>query len=517
MPLSPDRSHPSPDFDLLVIGGGINGCGIARDAQGRGMNTLLVEQDDLASHTSSASTKLIHGGLRYLEQYEFALVGKALREREMLLGAAPHITRGLRFVMPHDPEMRPLWLIRLGMYLYDHLAPRRRLAASTCIDLRKHPAGAALAARYTRGFEYADGWVDDARLVVLNAIDAVARGAQLRTHCVAQAARRHADYWEVDLYDQIRQEHSTITTRGLVNATGPWVGLMHDHLGVRAKHRIRLVKGSHIVVRKLFDHPYAYIFQNPDRRIVFAIPYEHDYTLIGTTDVDYRGDLATLRIDSDEIDYLCDMVDRYFATKISPTDVVHSYAGVRPLVQEADRAASDVTRDYLLELNAVEAPLLSVFGGKITTYRRLAEQAVDTLQKSLGMTLTPWTAGATLPGGDLPVATAAEYASVLQASYPWLPDALARRYATSYGTLTRRIVGEAGPPPDMGDEIAPGVFESELRYLCDAEWARAGVDILWRRSKLGLHLDAAQCAAIDDWTLRYLTGSATAEGRSGPV
>jgi glycerol-3-phosphate dehydrogenase len=494
----------TPDFDLVVIGGGINGCGIARDAQGRGLATLLVEQDDLASHTSSASTKLIHGGLRYLEQYEFSLVRKALQEREILLDAAPHITRALRFVMPYDPGMRPLWLIRLGMWLYDHLAARRRLAGSICIDLRNHPAGGPLGKQYARGFEYSDGWVDDARLVALNAVDAVERGAQLRTRCIAQAARRHAGYWEVDLYDQIQQMHSTVSTRSLVNATGPWVGLMHDHLGVRAHHRIRLVKGSHIVVRKLFDHPYAYIFQNPDKRIVFAIPYERDYTLIGTTDVDYRGDLAKLTISSEETDYLCDMVDRYFSTKITSADVIHSYAGVRPLVQEADKAASEVTRDYLLELDAVEAPLLSVFGGKITTYRRLAEEAVDTLQKSLGQTPTPWTAPAKLPGGDLPVATAIDYAEHLRNLYPWLPITLAQRYASSYGTRALRILDGAADTTTLGEQIAPDVFEAELRYLCDVEWARAGADILWRRSKLGLHLAADEHSAINDWTQRYL-------------
>jgi glycerol-3-phosphate dehydrogenase len=359
-------------YDLLVVGGGINGTGIARDAAGRGLSVLLCEQDDLAAHTSSASTKLIHGGLRYLEELHFALVRKALQERELLLGAAPHIMRPLRFVMPHDAHLRPMWMIRAGLFLYDHLAKRRRLAGSSVIDLRSHPAGPALQPRFVRGFVYSDGWVDDARLVVLNAQDAALHGATVLTGTRCDRIELVDRQWRATLSD--RAGSHTVAARAVVNSTGPWVTrFVRDASPLRTAHTVRLVKGSHIVVKRLFAHRFAYIFQNIDRRIVFAIPYERDFTLIGTTDIEYHGEPASVHIEPEEVVYLCAMVNRYFTQQIGPADVVWSYAGVRPLIDDEAADPAAVTRDYALEIDGGAAPVLSVFGGKITTYRRLSE------------------------------------------------------------------------------------------------------------------------------------------------
>lgn len=366
-------------FDLLVVGGGINGAGIARDAAGRGLSVCLCERDDLAAHTSSASTKLIHGGLRYLEQFEFALVGKALAEREVLLKAAPHIIWPLRFVLPHQSHLRPAWMIRLGLFLYDHLGRRRTLLPSRRILLNKHVAGRPLRDEFHVGFVYSDAWVQDARLVVLNAMDARERGATILPRKCCVSARRDADGWEVRL-EPAQGVPRTIRVRALVNATGPWALQFLDRVAhVGHKHALRLVKGSHIVVRRLFEHDHAYIFQQPDRRIVFAIPYERDFTLIGTTDVDYRADPAAPHIDDEETRYLCEAVNRYFKRSIAPADVVWDCSGVRPLLEDEQSNASEVTRDYLLELDTHGAPLLNVFGGKLTTYRKLAEEAMNRL------------------------------------------------------------------------------------------------------------------------------------------
>lgn len=380
-------------YDLLVVGGGINGAGIARDAAGRGLSVLLCEQDDLASHTSSSSTKLIHGGLRYLEYKEFGLVRKALQERETLLRAAPHIMWPLRFVMPHMPNLRPAWLIRIGLFLYDHLAKRELLPGSRGIDMRRHPAGAPLVDSIKRGFVYSDGWVDDARLVVLNALDAQERGARILTRTKLVSAERRDGQWHARLQ---RADGSTldVRARAIANAAGPWVGeVLHGALGRGAQHSVRLVKGSHIITPRLFDHDHAYIFQNPDKRIIFAIPYERDFTLIGTTDVEYRDDPSRVAIDRDETRYLCESINRYFKRKISPADVCWTYSGVRPLLEDenADNPSA-VTRDYRLELDDGEgAPLLSVFGGKITTFRKLAEEATDMLGGALGAARGAWT------------------------------------------------------------------------------------------------------------------------------
>ncbi|MBU9134130.1 glycerol-3-phosphate dehydrogenase [Burkholderia multivorans] len=492
-------------YDLLVVGGGINGAGIARDAAGRGLSVLLCEQDDLASHTSSASTKLIHGGLRYLEYKEFGLVRKALQERETLLRAAPHIMWPLRFVMPHMPNLRPAWLIRIGLFLYDHLAKRELLPGSRGIDMRRHAAGAPLVDSIRRGFVYSDGWVDDARLVVLNALDAKERGAEILTRTKLVSAERRSDEWEA----RLRQPDGAIRVvraRAIANAAGPWVGdVLHGALGRGAHHSVRLVKGSHIVTRRLFDHDHAYIFQNPDKRIIFAIPYERDFTLIGTTDVEYTSDPARVAIDRDETQYLCDSINRYFKRKISPADVHWTYSGVRPLLEDENAAnASAVTRDYRLEMDDGEgAPLLSVFGGKITTFRKLAEEAGDMLCRALGRDAPAWTAGAPLPGGDIANAKFDAFADAFAKRHRWLPAPLARRYARAYGTRAARVVGDAQSLADLGAEIVPGLFEAELRYLRDTEWATCAQDVLWRRSKLGLHvapgtLDAAS-TALDAW------------------
>jgi len=497
------------DCDILVVGGGVNGAGIAREAAGRGLSVVLCEKDDLASHTSSASTKLIHGGLRYLEFYEFRLVRKALIEREVLLRSAPHIMWPLRFVMPHEKGLRPAWLIRAGMLLYDCLARRVLLPGSRGVDLRKHAAGRPLNTRFKRGFIYSDGWVDDARLVVLNAIDAAEKGARIltRTACLSLAQKDGA--WRAQLR---RGDGSTqaVRARSVVNASGPWaVRFLQEAAHHPAERNLRLIKGSHIVVKRLFDHTHAYIFQHPDGRIVFAIPYEHDFTLIGTTDIDYRGDPNHVAIEQGEIGYLCELASHYFAKPIEPADVVWSYSGVRPLVEDEASTASAVTRDYRFELDHAggDAPMLTIFGGKITTFRKLAEEALDLLAPLLGNSAGHWSADACLPGGDLfgprpqnrSVLQFDQYMLGLQKQYAWLPAALVARYARAYGSRIDALLAGRAALQDMGDEIAPGLFAAEVDYLMQHEWARTAQDILWRRSKLGLHLPPETAARLDAW------------------
>jgi glycerol-3-phosphate dehydrogenase len=493
--------------DVLVVGGGINGAGIARDAAGRGVSVVLCEKDDLASHTSSASTKLIHGGLRYLEHYEFGLVRKALIEREVLLRAAPHIMRPLRFVMPHDKGQRPAWMIRAGLFLYDVLARRELLPGSRGVNLKQHPAGKPLKPEFVRGFAYSDGWVDDARLVVLNAVDAAEKGAMILTHTRCASVLRQGGKWVATLRDD-RDDVITINARCLVNAAGPWAA----HFLQTAAHRpsaksIRLIKGSHIVVKRLFDHRYAYIFQHPDGRIVFAIPYEQEFTLIGTTDIEYHGDVNQVEIDQGEINYLCELASRYFRSSIAPTDVIWSYSGVRPLVEDDSSDASAVTRDYRLELDSDGAPVLSVFGGKITTFRKLAEEAVDRIAPLLSNQRGAWTANACLPGGDVfgprpgnrSVQEFDLYLQGLQKKYAWLPPSTVARYARAYGTRIDMLLAGRIRTEDMGEEIAPGLYAAEVEYLIQHEWASSAADILWRRSKLGLHLPPDTKSKLDDW------------------
>jgi glycerol-3-phosphate dehydrogenase len=477
---------PGTDFDLAVIGGGINGAGIARDAAGRGLSVLLCEQDDLASHTSSASTKLIHGGLRYLEFYEFGLVRKALAERELLLRAAPHLIRPLRFVMPHQQGMRPQWMIRAGLFLYDHLARRELLPASCGVKLAKHAAGGPLRPEFRRGFEYSDAWTDDARLVVACAQDAAERGATILTRARCDKARRVGKFWQLDLATaRGRESH---TARALVNAAGPWVGsLLTETLNRSSRHHLRLVKGSHIVVPALFEHPYAYIFQNPDGRIIFAIPYQERFTLIGTTEAAYEGDPAKVAPGSEEIDYLCHHASAYFRRPITPAEVVWHFSGVRPLLEDESSDNRQLTRDYLLEMDIGEPPLMTVFGGKLTTFRRLAEDAMNQLAPLLGGG-PAWTATAQLPGGEMAAADFAGWLAAQRDRYPWLPAALLERYGHAYGSRIATLLTGANALADLGEEIAPGLFRREVDYLIHSEWARTPEDILWRRSKLGLTL-----------------------------
>lgn len=496
-------------WDAVVVGGGINGAGIARDLAGRGLAVLLVEQDDLASHTSSASTKLVHGGLRYLEHYEFALVRKALAERELLMRAAPHLIWPLDFVMPHAPTMRPAWMIRAGLFLYDHLARRRWLPASRALDLRRHEAGRALQPRYVRGYAYADAWADDARLVVANAIGAAAAGAGVltRTRCVR--ARREGAHWRLQLAPSAGGAEREVQARALVNAAGPWAArFLADAAGARDGRGLRLIKGSHIVVRRRFDHPMAYILQCPDGRIVFAIPYEGEFTLIGTTDVEYHGPIGEASIDEAELRYLCDRVNDYLAQPVSAADVVWAFAGVRPLLEGDSSDPSALTRDYALELDtAGGAPLLNVWGGKLTTYRRLAEEAADLLAPRLGARRGAWTAAVPLPGGDLarwlgrparqPDQDFEDFVGVLAVRHRQVAPSLVRRLARAYGSAAADLL--AAP---LGAPVAPGVHEAELEHLLAREWAMTGDDVLWRRSKLGLHLAPAEAQAVHDWMAR---------------
>jgi len=497
-----------PDFDVFIVGGGINGAGIARDAAGRGFSVGLCEMNDLASGTSSWSTKLIHGGLRYLEHYEFRLVREALMEREVLWAAAPHIIWPLRFVLPHHKAMRPKWLLRLGLFLYDHLGGRKRLPGTRVLDLRADPAGAPLKAGMDTGFEYSDCWVQDARLTVLNARDAADRGAEImvRTDCVGLA--RSDGLWTVRLHDRKTGAERTVTARLVVNAAGPWVdGLLRGPLGRRDAHNVRLVQGSHIVVPRLFDHDKCYIFQNPDGRIIFAIPYERDFTLIGTTDQEYTGDPGAARISQAEIAYLCDAASAYFTAPITPDQVVWTYSGVRPLFDDGAGKAQEATRDYVLKADpegeaSGGAPLLNIFGGKITTYRRLAESMLTRIEARLGHRGTPWTHDARLPGGDFPVDGFDALVTALRSAYPDMPGDLVWRLARNYGTTAHVILGDARALGDLGRCFGADLYEAEVRYLMDREWARTAEDVLWRRSKLGLRLTADEAAALDDWMTR---------------
>jgi len=477
--------------DLLIVGGGVNGAGIARDAAGRGLSVLLVEKDDLAGATSSASSKLIHGGLRYLEHYAFRLVRESLAEREVLLSIAPHIAWPLTFVLPHEASLRPAWMIRTGLFLYDHLAPRSRLPGSRALDLAGDSCGAPLRPEFTRGFAYADGWVDDSRLVVLNAVDARERGATIRTRCRFVQARPTDGLWSATL-KPAKGPAETVLARAIVNAAGPWVGdVLRTGLGRNRPAPLRLVKGSHLVVRRLYEGEQAYLLQQPDRRIVFVIPYEGAFTLIGTTDLPFEGDPAEAAISPSETQYLCEAANRFLRRPVGPDDVVWSYSGVRPLYDDAAADPSVVTRDYVFELDAGEGrpPVLSVFGGKITTYRRLAEHALERLAPHLPAPRPAWTGTAPLPGGDL--ATFPDFLADLMARRPWLPAALARRLSRAYGTRVERVLGNAGSMADLGEDLGAELTGREVDYLVETEWAETAEDILWRRSKLGLHGGAA--------------------------
>lgn len=507
---------PMAEVDVLVIGGGINGTGIARDAAGRKLSVLLCEKDDLAAHTSSASTKLIHGGLRYLEYYEFGLVRKALLEREVLMRSAPHIISPLRFVMPHARGQRPAWMIRAGLFLYDHLARRELLPGAESLNLRTHITGKPLHADFRRGFAYSDAWVNDARLVVLNAMDAAEKGARIMTRTTCLSAKREGQHWLVQL-QKADGSQLTVKSRSLVNASGPWaVNVLHKLLHQGTAKTLRLIKGSHIVVRRLFHHPYAYIFQHPDGRIVFAIPYEQNFTLIGTTDLDYTGSLDQVAITEQEIAYLCELAGQYFTQLITPADVVWSYSGVRPLVEESHiggkEKAAALTRDYRLELDTDGPPLLNVYGGKITTYRKLAEEALEQLAPLLNNANADWTEHACLPGGDI-LGTLPQNQAVLefpvfiqhcQQQYAWLPPHLTERFAHAYGTRIHVLLKNRQSLSDMGDMLLPGLYVAEVEYLIQHEWARTTEDILWRRSRLGLHMLGENTERLTRWLSHHL-------------
>ena len=491
-------------FDLAIIGGGVNGCGIARDAAGRGNSVFLCEMNDLASGTSSWSTKLVHGGLRYLEYYEFRLVREALIEREILWQIAPHIIRPLRFVLPHHAGLRPTWLLRLGLFLYDHIGGRHLLPPTRSVDLRKDEVGKPLVAnRYTKGFEYSDCFVDDARLVILTARDAADRGAEIRTGSRAVEIRQENKIWQVTVENVSTRERSTIQARVLVNAGGPWVEqVLASGAGVNARAKVRLVQGSHVVVRKLYDHDRAYMFQNTDGRIVFVIPYQDDFTLIGTTDRDYEGDPAKVKASTEEIKYLCDSVSEYLAKPVVPEDVVWTYAGVRPLYDDGASEAKAATREYVLELDTPgDTPLLSIYGGKITTHRRLAEEVLEKLAPYLHGKKAGegWTAQAPLPGGDMDVSAIPALTQELLRTYLFLTPAHANRLAHAYGTRATKLLGNARSIEDLGQSFGATLTETEVRYLMSVEWALTAEDVVWRRSKLGLRMTAAEIAALDEW------------------
>ena len=488
--------------DLAVIGGGVNGAGIARDAAGRGLSVLLCEKGDLAEGTSSRSGKLVHGGLRYLEYCEFRLVREALIEREVLLNAAPHIIWPMRFVLPHSPIDRPAWMIRLGLFLYDHLGGRRRLPGTRALDLRTAPEGRPLEASYRSAFEYSDCWVDDARLVVLTALDAKERGTRVMTRTRCVSARRENGTWRLALESPRTGQRSTATARVLVNAAGPWVmDVVGRVAGLNSSRRVRLVKGSHIVVPKFWDGPQAYLCQNDDRRVIFVNPYEDRLCLIGTTDIPYAGAAEDVAVGDDEVDYLLRAVNRYFKRKLSRSDIVDSFSGVRPLYDDAAENPSAVTRDYAFEIDAAngQAPLLSVFGGKITTFRKLAEHAMKMLQPFFPGLGPAWTSTAHLPGGDIAAADFERFAAALAKSRPWLPPQLVRHFSRLYGTRAERVLDGATSLGGLGRRFGLAFYEREARYLIENEWALTTEDVLYRRTKHGLHLTADERRDFAAW------------------
>ncbi len=477
-------------FDLLIIGGGINGAGIARDAAGRGLRVLLAEQDDLASGTSSRSSKLIHGGLRYLETYQFRLVREALQEREVLLKIAPHIIWPLKFVLPHVPSMRPRLLLRAGLWLYDHIGGRMSLPKSGALELEIAPEGRPLLPIYGQGFHYSDCWVEDMRLVVLNAQDAAGRGADIFTRTKVTALHAEAGGWRARL-----SGNREVMAKVVINAAGPWVGEVLGLKAPQAKPPIRLIKGSHIVVPRLYDGEWAYLCQNDDGRVVFFLPYERDFTLIGTTDVPFDGNPANISCSDEEQDYLLGVARRFFRKAPGKMAVVHQYAGVRSLYDDGAQSAKDITRDYKLTLEHQPAPLLSIYGGKITTYRRLAEHAMELLAPLFPQAGTAWTDAAPLPGGDID-GTHADFVIAMRERYSWLPADLCNRWCRLYGTRIREIIGSAQSLKELGELLAPGLYEAEVDYLVTHEFAQTSDDILWRRTRLGLRLTPAETARL---------------------
>jgi D-erythritol 1-phosphate dehydrogenase len=497
--------------DLLIIGGGVNGAGIARDAAGRGLSVILCEKDDLAQGTSSRSGKLVHGGLRYLEYYEFRLVREALIEREILLESAPHIIWPMRFVLPHSPDDRPAWLVRLGLFLYDHLGGRKRLPGTRSLNLRTAPEGAPVKPEFRRGFEYSDCWVDDARLVVLNALAAKELGADIRTRTACVSARRENGLWKADLKDTVFGKSSEVTARALVNAAGPWVNDVVGRVaGLNSSHSVRLVKGSHIIVPKFWEGRHAYLVQNSDKRVIFINPYQNDLALIGTTDIPYEGRAEDVAADGAEVDYLISAVNRYFKRQLQRQDVIQSFAGVRPLYDDNADNPSAVTRDYEFELDTPSggAPLLSVFGGKITTFRKLSEHALDRLKPFFPSMKPEWTAKSHLPGGDIAHADFEQFLGDLRTKYPWLSASLAKHYGRLYGTRAAALLNGARSVHSLGQRFGPDFYEREAGYLIDTEWALEAEDILERRTKQGLHMSAAERRVFKNWMAKRMAKAA---------
>lgn len=492
----------SVDFDIFIIGGGVNGCGIARDAVGRGYSVALCEKKDLASGTSSCSTKLVHGGLRYLEHYEFRLVREALSERELLWEAAPHIIWPLRFILPHHKELRPRWLLRLGLFIYDHIGGRKKLPSAKSLNLKKDSAGVPLKSHFEKAFEYSDCWVNDSRLVVLNAMGAAEKGADIKTRTSCIRALRDGDNWKITTLDHLTNEESTVKARLLINASGPWVDeVLKLPLADQAAQNVRLVQGSHIVVPKLYDDDRCYIFQNADDRIIFAIPYEQDFTLIGTTDHDFDGSLDSIHISEEETSYLCEAASEYFKTEIKRADVVWTYSGVRPLYDDGASKAQEATRDYVLRTDgeASQPKLINVFGGKITTYRRLAESMLEKIEDAIGSKGARWTAGAKLPGGDFEPEKFSDLVEEYALRFPFLEQQTVWRLVRSYGTKTLEILQGATAATDLGEDFGAGLSEREVKYLIKYEWALTAEDIVWRRSKLGLRMSKTEISRLDQW------------------
>jgi len=494
-------------FDVFIIGGGINGCGVARDAAGRGFSVCLAEKDDLGGKTSSGSTKLIHGGLRYLEHYAFNLVRKSLIEREVLWSIAPHIIYPMRFVLPHHRGLRPSTLLRLGLFIYDHLGGRKKLPKSRKISLASDEAGEPLRSEFKIGFEYADCWVDDARLVLMNARDAADRGAKIMVRHEVVSARRENGLWIINTRDRNSTKHE-FRARILVNAAGPWVSQLTDSvIGEAVQRDMRLIRGSHIVVPKLYAHDRCYLLQNSDGRIVFVIPYEGDFSLIGTTDREHQESLDEINIDKGEAEYLCRSVNEYFKTSISAKDVVWSYSAVRSLFDDGNSDAKSITRDYRVvsELNETGAPLISILGGKITTYRKLSEEVTAEISRALGALGPSWTGSSPLPGGSFDYLQFDAEVERLKQDHPFLSHSHAYRLMRLYGSLSREILGNAMSYGELGRLFGGNLYENEVRYLIEREWAMSVEDILWRRTKEGLRFSDGEVRALSDFLKEFVS------------
>jgi glycerol-3-phosphate dehydrogenase len=488
-------------YDVFVAGGGINGIGVARDAAGRGYSVCLCEMNDFASGTSSNSTKLIHGGLRYLEHYKFRLVQESLKEREVLLKMAPHIIWPMRFILPHSKGMRPAWLLRLGLFLYDHLGFRKILPGTSYVELNKSELGSPLKNTFKFGYEYSDCWVDDSRLVILNAVDASSKGANIKNYCKVTNVSKSDGIWSITTTDSIDGKQNLYKAKCFINASGPWIdNVLQSSFKKKDSKNVRLVRGSHIVVNKLFDHDRSYICQNDDNRIFFMIPYEDKFTLIGTTDIDHGQSAGNVEISKEEKLYICESANEYLNREIGLKDIVWSYSGVRPLYDDGASAAQEATRDYVIKAEKSESSLMiNIFGGKITTYRRLSESILKHVEEFLGSKGDPWTNHSSLPGGDIDVDGQLDLQNKLQKKYPFLTQETIKRLVRSYGTISFNILGDAEHIDSLGKHFGSSLYEREVAYLIQEEWARTSYDILFRRSKLGLSFSKDEIKNLDQY------------------